>query len=681
MLQSDTQQRSNLSYRTTAAHRSDIDGLRAVAVLAVVVNHLDAGLLPGGYLGVDIFFVISGYVITASLSNRAHAGLTSFFTSFYMRRMKRLLPALCFFILITSIVGSLFINPWSTEYKSSLRAGIYALIGSSNIYLYLKSIDYFAAPAELNLFTHTWSLGVEEQFYLIYPLLFWLSGFTGGKGRRRLIGALAAASILSFAAYVWLSRISPMQAYFMMPPRFWELGAGCLTHLATWRSSRGGIVPIAALAGLGLTLFQPQERGVYITPLTVLCTAVLIAQTNRGSLACNLLSARPLVWIGLISYSLYLWHWSLLVIARWTIGVHFWAAPILLTAIFAMATLSYYFIERPFRHMTWARLDLVTVMYGGIASGISVAAVFCILVPLRGALYLGERPSLIERGVATLLKEKYWQGTLIWPASRCIIASNDDAGKPIDPETCSFGDSNAGKRRFLVIGNSFSAAEFEMYSVLGERGLGTVEATSSWGAPPVPQRVFKSYLRKANAYYWDSVIPRLVDGLRRGDVLIMINDLEDLSVQDRGAPPDRLDPFKRALTGIARQMSAKGVQVIFQAGLPFIRDSGCGPDTAKPQWFNLSGLELCKYYSRTYSKQRLAPLNAILDDISKEYLNFHVLDLFDIYCPGEVCRLYNEDGIFLYRDGNSHPSVEANMLSRGVFLSVADKAIRNAGGK
>jgi peptidoglycan/LPS O-acetylase OafA/YrhL len=679
MLDSNVLRGGNISHRSTAAHRSDIDGLRAVAVLAVIVNHLDVSLLPGGYLGVDIFFVISGYVITASLSNRTHAGLASFLTSFYMRRVKRLLPALCFFIIITSIVGSLFISPWSIEYKSSLRAAIYALIGSSNIYLYLRSVDYFGSSAELNPFTHTWSLGVEEQFYLVYPLLFYVSGISGGKGRRRLIGALAAFSFLSFAAYVWLSRINPMQAYFMMPPRFWELGTGCVAYLVSWRISRGGIVSIAALAGLGLTLLQPQERGVYMTPLTVLCTGVLIAQTSRGSLAYNLLSARPLVWIGLISYSLYLWHWGLLVIARWTIGIHFWAVPILLLAMFALAALSYYLIERPLRHKTWARSDLLSISFGGVASGLSVAAVFC-LFPLRGALYLGERPSLIERGVETLSKEKYWHGALIWPAPRCILASNSDAGKPIDPKTCSFGDAHAGKRRFLVIGNSFSAAEFEMYSVLGERGLGTVVVTSAWGASPVPQAVYKSYWGKANAYYWDSVIPRLVDELRSGDLLIMIDSLGDLSVQDHSATLDHVDSFKRALTNIAGQMSAKGVHVIFQAGLPFMQDSGCSPDMAKPQWFNLAGPEICKYYSRTYSKQRLAPLNTILDDISKGYKNFHVLDLFDIYCPGEVCRLYNEDGIFLYRDG-IHPSVEANMLSRDAFLSVVGNAIRNTGGE
>jgi len=157
-------------------YRPEIDGIRAFAVIAVIINHFNKEILPSGYLGVDIFFVISGFVITSSLAGRSNKNLNlrDFLTGFYARRIKRLVPALVLFVFVTSVLICLF-NP---NPDFSIKTGVASLFGLSNLYLLKQSTDYFAASTALNVFTHTWSLGVEEQFYLIFPFVVWFTGFS-----------------------------------------------------------------------------------------------------------------------------------------------------------------------------------------------------------------------------------------------------------------------------------------------------------------------------------------------------------------------------------------------------------------------------------------------------------------------------------------------------------------------
>ena len=158
-------------------YRPEIDGLRALAIVAVIINHFNKELLPSGYLGVDIFFVISGYVITSSLARRKSKNFWDFLVGFYERRVKRLIPALALCVTVTSNIIHLFIQNGGTYYLT----GALSLIGISNIYIFSNVGDYWGYDASLNPFTNTWSLGVEEQFYLLFPFIIWFSGIRKDK--------------------------------------------------------------------------------------------------------------------------------------------------------------------------------------------------------------------------------------------------------------------------------------------------------------------------------------------------------------------------------------------------------------------------------------------------------------------------------------------------------------------
>jgi peptidoglycan/LPS O-acetylase OafA/YrhL len=448
---------SQTLYKSTevkSKYRPEIDGLRAFAVVAVIINHFNKDLLPSGYLGVDIFFVISGYVITSSLAGRQSKNFLDFLTGFYERRIKRLVPALVVFVLVTSILTCLF-NP---EPRGVLGAGWRSLFGFSNIYLYTFSTDYFAESTELNSFTHTWSLGVEEQFYLLFPFLIWFSGFgqQKKKGARNLFLWIGALTIVSLSSFIYLYQVNQPAAYFLMPPRFWEMAAGCLLFIGFQKRARiekvlDQVPPLLIVAAMVGVMFLPVSTAVPATIGVVVLSAVLIACLKRGTLVYKFFTLEKVVFVGLISYSLYLWHWTVLSISRWTIGIHWWSVPPQILLMLLIAIGSYQFVESPIRrnniliHSKWKTISLGA----GILVMQSAAVVF--MTKISSNIYLG-----ISRNPEIIFSENsHWDHKLCQNGhiyefvptttilEQCWVGNENSIRVPIPPKVqiFSYGDS------------------------------------------------------------------------------------------------------------------------------------------------------------------------------------------------------------------------------------------------
>ena len=342
-----------------------------------------------------MFFVISGYVITGSLKNRTNARLGEFLLHFYMRRAKRLLPALVLCI----ILGSTLICFFNPSPINSLRTGLTALFGVSNIYLLRQATDYFGSAAELNIFSHTWSLGVEEQFYFFFPIILWLTGYgrLSNKGSKVFLWVMVPLSLVSLYSFVQISKLSQPSAYFLMPTRWWELALGSLvfvggeTWIAPHLSSRAPPSSFTLAAVLAV-LFIPLQLATSATIAAVGLTAMLIGSLRPGTIVYRFLTLDNVVYIGKVSYSLYLWHWLVICLSRWTIGIHWWSLPFQVPMMMLFAAASYKYIESPLRRIEWSRSSIVAAGYGVATLSICAIYVFC-LDSGRVQMYTGKNPS------------------------------------------------------------------------------------------------------------------------------------------------------------------------------------------------------------------------------------------------------------------------------------------------
>lgn len=614
-----------------------IDGLRAVAVTSVILFHLWPESLPGGFTGVDIFFVISGFVVTGSLLGRDFVSLKQLAAYFYARRLMRITPALVVMLLVTLLAAQLFIpDAWLSN--SLAQVGRFAFFGLSNVVLATDTDSYFGPQAAYNPFTHTWSLGVEEQFYLFFPfILWWHHRLHSGPKAVRLVAILSAASLLLCAV---LGLFAQKFAFYLIFPRFWELGAGmllCLTRerWQPWASGRKWLPPLGAL--LVAAGFAIPEGPLFPFPGALLPVAgtVLLIMAILGSAAPRLLAGRPLVAVGLLSYSLYLWHWPVFVLFRWTVGLN--TLKLQLAALFlavALAIFSYHLIEKPLRSglKDWPRGRVVTAALTGV-----------VLTALLGQGLIAAH----DRITLSITRDRF-----AWYA---------EPGRPLPVELTGCAPDFAEER---VVGGKVivwtprcaQPDGFTLFVPADSHGLAYTPALRRLAAEA--GATVRLYFRPGCPYFklieTQASRPRCADwfaGVERdvaarskpGDVVFLpglrVTRLANQFEKDRDLlhPHDDLvsdESFAEA-QGIAGRLAAKGARLVLEAPKPVFPS----PTFRCADWFNRSN-PICHGLTVPREKilERRRHVMRAMSGLVADQKPMILWDPLPILCPGQVCE-------------------------------------------
>ena len=601
-------------------YRPEIDGLRAFAVITVIINHFNKDILPGGYLGVDIFFVISGFVITSSLYQRPSKNFIDFISGFYERRIKRLLPALSVFVLITSIAICLFNrNP-----IFSLRTGMTSLFGLSNLYLLKQSTNYFAPSTELNVFTHTWSLGVEEQFYILFPFLIWFSGFgrQTQNGTRNLFLIVGTLTIGSLIGFFYLYQFNQPAAYFFMPSRFWEMAAGCLIFLGFEKNKYikkffEKVPPMLPLILVVVVMYLPKFLAIVSTLTVVILVMALLASLEKKTTAAFKILTHPkVVYLGLISYSLYLWHWAVLSISRWTVGIHWWSVPIQVALMLGLAVASYRWVETPIRRYNYFGKRLKTFLVSGGVLIIVSSSLVALGKPLKGKFYTGNKQS--EKFITS--SNSFGKSTGGYNGRNCHF-NNKDFEISLSLKNCLL-QSDKEQITFFFAGNSHTNHHRALhYKLHKENKVNIFSAT-------INVCDFLGDNCKNNS---QSLIENwILDNIKKGDVVVISNRNESTTENKNSWLFTRSNI--EAINKFNKWIVSKGGKVIIFAPTPEFKLSIV---QCKPDWFRPFPNSLCKRTIEEVKKEKSKVYFLLNNYLDKKIMIYDPIPdiCFDGVCP------------------------------------------------
>jgi len=604
-----------VSNHSKIQYRQDIDGLRALAVLFVVLHHAFPELIPGGYIGVDIFFVISGYLISSIILSgieRSDFRLSDF----YYRRIKRIFPSLIVVIVAVLLAGYFLFLP--SLYQST---GAHALAGSffySN-YLYLSEFGYFDLEARSKPFLHLWSLAVEEHFYIFWPML--LLAFNKHARPMRLILFVLA---ISFLYQIYLVFDQPNQAFYDSFGRFWELMIGSLLAVYSQASSRlynfgqtyRNALGLFGLVVLFVLAFGLSERSMFPgfwALLVGISSALVIWAGLHSCLNRKLLSIPAIVYVGKVSYPFYLWHWPLLVIASLLYGedeVRFWAASVSVVISFVFSVVTYHFIENPLRFKlvaNWSRALLFLVIPMLVVASIGAYVSNKKGLPERFPGHLSE----LLKGTGAEVVADGWR-------HECFLDFD------VDPV---FGDVCTELKRPMVFlwGDSHAASLYPGFKAAQDKNVfefGLVERTGAI-CPPVLDHEPRPRCRDLN-HEAMSAVKEL-----KPDVVVLYAFWHENRIYQR------YDLTNLGYT--VDQIKQAGVDRIYLVGtVPFWKKSL--PDILLEKFQQDPDLE---YFPKELSKENLDPYVLASDASMRAFSVRHNIEYvsgIDFFCNKEGCR-------------------------------------------
>lgn len=679
-------------------YRLDIDGLRGIAVILVIIFHAKEALIPSGFRGVDIFFVISGYVVAASILRHQSKSLFDYFIGFYKRRVLRLMPALLACVLLTTVVGSLFINP--SLFSKALGVGGSALIGWSNNHLIASGSDYFGVSTTLNPFTHTWSLGVEEQFYFVFPAV--LAAVYGLRrplqNKRLAVGLLTALVVISGLYCLHLSIENPLKAYYFMPSRFWEMAAGALlfSTFTAWPSFIYSIekqrwlsyaCQIGAVGLIAASLSVIPPEALFLGALTTtIGTLLFIAAGLSSTSFLNRFCTKSLwTYVGRLSYSLYLWHWPVFVLLQWTIGIDSVVNVLIgLCATVVLAIASYYLIEQPVRKMKTLHYRRVFIVALTCLCIVGTSGVAIAKSPMNANLYLYREynsedwspfnKSTSDEGNQTLKQD-------------CRITKADADLAIIEEkfERCTQSAASPERAHLFLIGDSYAASSIPMLDkIRAEEQIGT---TSLYA----PGCLFSLEISLAGKY---EVCPQqfgnalnLVEAqAKAGDTILIVSRYANISpeapiskaaqnqprheIVHHGEGKEIISEEKahlqiaEELVDIADRFKDKGVKIVIQAPLP---EHHLPSVMCVPAWFSGRDARPDCLTEKQLSLRRRERFMDLLREVQEQTENVYVWDVFDELCPNAMCAHFDGDKPLFYDD--NHLSVYGSKTLSTHFMN------------
>jgi len=639
-------------------YRPDINGLRGVAVLSVILFHGEFGSFTGGYVGVDVFFVISGYLITSIIARDITEGRFSV-VRFYDRRIRRIFPAYFSVTILTTLLALLVLPP--DELLKFGRSSIAAALFVANIY-FAEQMSYFQdAAGELPLL-HMWSLSVEEQFYIIWPLVVFLLLL---KVFHRFRGAIILATVVaSLAITEWaLANKSTTMVFFYTPFRIWEFLFGSFLALHGFRPPRArwlvealGVAAIAMIAA-AVVLYQPGRPAFpgasAILPCLGAAILIFVGQDKALS-STRLMSWRPLVWVGLISYSLYLIHWPLFALLKVYVGgalSHVQSAVVIAISV-ALAYLSWRFIEQPFRGTAYPVLSRRFVpIAGGLTVMVVLAGFGSLLVLTDGAHFRGNPAARIADAQRNQTNPM---------TSKCLRAATLRQVDPRRPQCVLGGPAPTGRTRIILWGDSHANSYSPAFAVLARSIEGGIEQATMQSCNVT---LFKPDGKTANRSRGACLEfnQRLLDRFRKDDAVSIVIlsqfwssaylDLKYAAKNGASTPGGYRDSvgFKtqfRRLEALVTTLTRLGKRVVLM-GQPPVFPTGGGRCIVRAR-FQGRPDSVCDV-SRAGSDAMVGPANRMLVELDRKYADVVAFIPTRIFCDDATCRPTIASGV-AYRD-------------------------------